>query len=228
MAEQAHTVRSNYENAWGHSFFNRGYWGDHPGYWNRDMGDGWAWGYGGYGYGGWGGLAGWWGVPESTEPTYYDYGDNITYQNDTVYYGTQPAEPATVYYTQAQTLAESSPASFPTSVQQQKKEWKPLGVFSLVQGQQTNTTTMFQLAVNKKGAIKGTYYNALTKETMPVSGAVDKKNMRAAWTVGNNKSVVYDTGVANLMKEQSPLLLHLGKDKTEQWTLVRLQESNKT
>jgi hypothetical protein len=84
---------------------------------------------------------------------------------------------------------------------------------------------MFQLAVNKKGAIKGTYYNALTNETKPVQGAVDKKTMRAAWIVGDNKDVVYDTGVSNLLKPQSPLLLHIGKDKTEQWTLVRLQES---
>lgn len=221
LESQGRSVRSDYGDNYGRNdLFNRSWWAAHPGYWDRAMANDWAWGYGN-----WPALAGWWGVPIATEPTYYDYGDNISYANDDVYYGSQPVESAQAYYSQAQTLAQSLPASFPTTGQQQKKEWKPLGVYSLVQGQQTNSTTMFQLAVNKKGAIKGTYYNALTSETQPVQGAVDKKNMRAAWTVGTNKDVVYDTGVSNLLKAQSPLLLHLGKDKTEQWTLVRLQQS---
>src|SRR5277367_3133015 len=223
LASQARSVRANYGSNYGrYGYFNNRWWGAHPGYWNRGLANDWAWGYCG-----WGDLAGWWGVPYSTEPQYYDYGDNITYQNNDVYYGAQPAESAETYYDQAQALAESSPASFPTTSVLTTKEWKPLGVFSLVQGSQTNNTTMFQLAVDKKGAIKGTYYNALTNETKPVQGAVDKKTMRAAWIVGDNKDVVYDTGVSNLLKAESPLLLHLGRDKTEQWTLVRLQESNK-
>jgi hypothetical protein len=206
--------------------FDRAWWARYPGAWGwGGWGDGWAWG----GYG-WPELASWWGMPAGNAPTEYDYGDNITYQNDTVYYGSQPVESAQTYYTQAQNLAQSVPASSTDNVhtQAQSKNWKPLGVFSLVQGGQTNTTTMFQLAVNKKGAIKGNYYNALTGEVKPVSGAVDKKGMRAAWTVGTNKDVVYDTGLANLLSEQSSVLVHFGKSKTEQWTLVRLQQPKKT
>jgi hypothetical protein len=224
LASYGGNVRGSYRNTWGRAgFFNRGWWGAHPGYWNRYMNDNWAWAPGWYNWGGW---AGWWGMPADIDPTYYDYGDNIYYQGDDVYYGSQPVEPADTYYDQAQYLADSDPAPYPATVQETKKDWKPLGVYSLVQGTQTNTTTMFQLATNRKGAIKGTYYNALTQETKPVQGAIDKKSMRAAWIIGNNKNVVYDTGIANLLRQESPVLVHLGKDKTEQWTLVRLQDQN--
>ena len=76
--------------------------------------------------------------------------------------------------------------------------WKSLGVFSLVQSGQSNTVSAFQLAVNKQGYIKGNYTNELTGEVEPVQGAVDRKTMRAAWTVGKNKNVVYDTGLSEL------------------------------
>jgi hypothetical protein len=202
--------------------FNHSWWAAHPDAWGwRGWGDDWAWG----GYG-WPEYAGWWGIPVGDAPTEYDYGNNITYQNDNVYYGSQPVESGETYYAQAQNLAQSVPVSSVDNSHTQtlSKNWKPLGVYSLVQGDQTNTTTMFQLAVNKKGAIKGNYYNALTGGVEPVSGAVDKKRMRAAWTVGNNKEVVYDTGLANLLSQQSSVLVHFGKDKTQQWTLVRLKQ----
>ena len=91
-------------------------------------------------------------------------------------------ESSVAYYQQAQTLAESQPipavkknTSTTKELKPLPKDWKPLGVYSLVQGGQSNTNMMFQLAVNKKGAIKGNYYNALTDETKPVNGAIDKR-----------------------------------------------------
>lgn len=189
---------------------------------------------------------------------YYDYGDNITYDdNGNVDYGYNAVCSASDYYEQAQTLAGTSnfdsqgnfgdsaaplsappdPSSTPSAAaaaEEQKTQssskgvvssgdWKPFGVYSLVQGGQSNSTTIFQIASNKAGLIRGNYYNLLTNETQPIKGAVDKKIMRACWTVGNDKNVVYDTGVANLLKEQSPILIHFNKDKTEQWSLVRLK-----
>jgi hypothetical protein len=46
-------------------------------------------------------------------------------------------------------------------------DWMPLGVLSLVQGDQSDTNTIFQSAVNKSGAIAGNYSNALTGTTQP-------------------------------------------------------------
>ncbi len=83
---------------------------------------------------------------------------------------------------------------------------------------------MFELAVNKSGAVAGNYYSVLTGTTLPVHGSVNKKTQRAAWTVGDNRTTVYDVGIANLTKDEAPLLLHLDKDRTQQWTLVRLKQ----
>ncbi len=107
-----------------------------------------------------------------------------------------------------------------------KSEWKPLGVFSLVQGTQTNSTTMFQLAINAKGDIAGNYYDMLTDQDQQVHGHLDKKTQRVAFTVGKNQNVVYDCGLGNLMSEQAPILVHFDKSRTEQFLLVRLKRSD--
>lgn len=236
MAGIGSNVRNNFHN---NDAFRGDWWAHHPGaWWGRDWPYNWAWG-GGWG---WGDLAGYWGYPVDQEPVDYDYGDNITYQGDTVYYGSQPACSAGDYYDQALQLAQTTPSpAVPTAVSpsaNQKaqalavkpiggsvKDWKPLGIYSMVQGDQTDSTILFQLAVDKKGEIRGNYYNALTQETRPLSGAIDKKNMRAAWVVQGSKGVVYDTGIANLLHAQSPMLVHYGKDRTEQWNLVRLKDA---
>jgi hypothetical protein len=166
----------------------------------------------------------------------YDYGDNITYNNNEVYYGSQPTCTTEQYYDQAQQLAQSVEPTSTVVAQQQPsgsftidgkppnaESWKSLGVFSLTQGGQTNSTSLFQLAVDKNGTIRGNYENELTGAVQAVQGSVDKKTMRAAWTVGDSKDVVYDTGVANLTKAQAPVLVHFSKTRTEQWNLVRLQ-----
>ena len=221
LESRANAVRNNYAYT---GLYNKNFWAAHPeaewAYASR-WGDNWAWGYTG-----WPALAGFWGMPIDMMPTEYAYGNNITYQNGNVYYGSQPLETTAAYYGQAQNLSQSIPV-FSTEINN-KNKWKPLGVFSMVQGEQTNTNTMFQLAVNKNGAIKGSYYNPLTGETKAVKGAVDKKNMRASWIVGDDKDVVYDTGLNNLLQAQSQMLVHYGKDKTQQWTLVRLEQPKTT
>jgi hypothetical protein len=81
-----------------------------------------------------------------------------------------------------------------------------------------------QLAVNKAGAVGGNYWDTVSGTSVPIHGAVDKKTQRLAWTVGDNKDTVGETGIYNLTKDEAPALIHLGKDKTQQWTLVRLKQ----
>ena len=81
---------------------------------------------------------------------------------------------------------------------------------------------VFQLAVNKAGTIRGNFYNVLTDSLLPVYGAVDKTTQRAAWTVGDKKEPIYEAGFANLTKAETTMLVHFGKTKTQQWTLVRV------
>jgi hypothetical protein len=218
-------VRSNWDNH-NHPLFDRAWWGRHDGWWGYG-----GWGDGWWGGAGWGDLSGYWGMPVTTDPVEYDYGNNITYQGDQVYYGSQPEASTVQYYQQAQQLADSAP-TIPTTIvkglTQVTGDWKPLGVFSLTQAGESNTNTIFQLAVNKAGVVSGNYYNTLNDQSTPIKGKVDKKSMRVAFTVGKNKDVVYDTGLGNLLEAQSPILVHLNKSQTQQEVLVRLQQPKAT
>ena len=42
--------------------------------------------------------------------------------------------------------------------------------------------------------------------------------------MGHNTRTVGETGLYNLTKDESPALIHIGKDKTQQWTLGRLKQ----
>ena len=105
-----------------------------------------------------------------------------------------------------------------------EEEWLSLGVFGMVQGEQKNANDIFQLAVNKAGVIRGNYYNALADTTVPVYGSVDKKTQRAAWTVGEKTEPIYEVGIANLTREGTTMLVHFGKDRTQQWKLIRVEQ----
>jgi uncharacterized protein (TIGR03000 family) len=198
--------------------FNSGWWTSHPAAWRPY---GWNAAYP-WRVATWPALIGWFGW--SAPPIYYDYGNTIVYQGDQVFIDGQPGPTAAEYYDQAAELAESAPPAPPPDKKQD--EWQPLGVFSLVQGEQSDTSAVFQLAVNKAGIIRGNYYNVLTDNTLPVRGAVDKKTQRASWIVGDQKTTVYDTGIDNLTRDQCPLLIHFGKERTQQWLLVRIEEKD--
>ena len=155
-----------------------------------------------------------------TQPVYYDYGNTVTYRDDNVYVNGQDAGTADQYYQQASTLAEDGAQADASP----DGDWLPLGVFALTQASGTSSEVTIQIAVNKKGVIRGNYTDTKTNATQPVQGSVDKKSQRVAFTVGDNTTNVIETGLYNLTKDEAPCLLHFGKDRTEQWLLVRLQK----
>lgn len=171
---------------------------------------------------GWGAAAGWIAGAHFSGPYYYGYGDNVYYEGDYVYIDGQQASTGEEYYAEARTLATSAPKVKAAETE----EWLPLGVFGLYQGDAEDSNMVLQLAVNKKGVLSGTYYNVATKTERPIAGMVDQKTQRVAWTFadGKNTDVIMETGLANLTEDQAPALLHFGKDKTEQWLMVRQPE----
>ena len=158
------------------------------------------------------------------EPMYYDYGNNVTYQDGSVNVNGQTVGTTAEYYQQAQDLASTGAAAKPA----EDVEWLSLGVFAMTHDQQSKANLILQLAVNKDGVIRGNYTATLTSDTQPVQGSVDKKTQRAAWTIGANTDNVFETGIYNLTKDQAPMLVHLGEDKTEQWVLVRLNQDGQS
>ena len=153
-------------------------------------------------------------------PAVYDYGDNITYQDGDVYYGDQSIGTQQQYYQEAADIADSAP----TADNSENADWLPLGVFGLMTEGQKTPEMIFQLAVDKQGTIRGNYYDQLADTMVPVHGAVNKQNQRVAWHVGNNKTMIIETGLYNLTKSESTALVHLGPDTTEQFIMVRMKD----
>jgi hypothetical protein len=168
----------------------------------------------------WGGAASYVGYPVDTTPVYYDYGDNVTYQDGDVYYGDQVAASEADYAQQATQIADTGRQVQPPD----DTQWQPLGVFAMTKGDETTSNDIFQFALNKDGVVRGNYYNAVTDSTTPVYGSLDKKAQRLAWTIGDQKTPVYETGLYNLTLEQTTLLAHYGPDRTEQYNLFRIEQ----
>jgi hypothetical protein len=209
---QAGYVRTGYRG--GYNYFNTGWYTAHPGAWRAaawTAGSYWAW------------------APYDTLATFcsypaipmvYDYGSLLVYQDNSVYYNGEQIATAEEYATQAADYAAAGQAAKP----KEDEEWQSLGVFAMVQGEEKEAKDIFQLAINKDGIIRGNFYSTLTETSTPVYGSVDKKTQRAAWIIGDKKDTVYETGVGNLSQAETEMLVHFGKERTQQWTLVRLEK----
>jgi hypothetical protein len=159
----------------------------------------------------------------AAQPPNYDYGNDVVYQGDNVYMGGQPAWNVTEYAQQATDIASQGQ----TATAPPTDDWKALGVYALVQGDEKTSNNVFQLAINKEGVIRGNYYDGLMNTTTDVYGSVNKKAMLAAWTIGKAKDRVFEAGISNLTQPQCPCLLHVGTQTTEQMLLVRMEQPKK-
>jgi len=173
----------------------------------------------------WSLIAGWfpWGW---SQPTYFNYGENVYYEGDSVYYGDQAVATSEEYAQQAQTIATSG-AGVPEETQE--ADWLPLGVFAITQDGQASgppPTLYLQLQVNKDGIITGTLQNISTNSVQQIEGVVDKQSQRSAWTVSGKSWPVMETGISNLTQDQAPALVHFEDGQTQQWLLVRMDDPN--
>lgn len=158
--------------------------------------------------------------------SYSDYGTTTVYQDDGVYVNGDQVATQEQYAAQAGAIAATAPPE--SSAAAAGAELMQLGVFAMVQGEETNATQFFNLAIDKQRAISGEYYNAATNQTEKLSGAVEKTTQRACWTVADRTTTVYEAGIANLTKDETTMLVHFGKDRTQQWTLVKINPQQPT
>jgi hypothetical protein len=210
----AGVVRGNFRH---YDLYRPGWYTAHPGAWYAA---GWTAGYA-WRAATWASVGAWCAIGTS-QPVYYDYGDNVTYQDNSVYVNGQDAGTSQQYYDSAETLASDGAAAAAPS----DGDWMPLGVFAMSQSGQNNSNMVIQLAVNKAGVIRGNYTDTTSNSSQTVQGSVDKTTQRAAWTIGSNKTTVIETGLYNLTKDEAPCLVHFGADRTEQWLLVRLKDED--
>ena len=169
----------------------------------------------------WGGLCNWFGGYGWNTPNYYGYGSggNVIISNDYVYVDDQPIATVAEYAGSAAALAEVPTPANPD----QPTEWLPLGTFALsADADDKQPSRVVQLAVDKDGVISGTMTNQETKQTYPIQGRVDKETQRVAFTIGDAKDVVFETGIFNLTQQQTPVLAH-GEGRDETYLLLRLE-----
>ena len=195
-----------------YNYFGRGYYGRYPG----------AWFPGKWAIAGTAWAATTWAVAGtycgcSDEGVYYDYEDNVAYQDDTVYYEGEPVGTSEEYYEEASEIASSGEKS-------KDEEWMPIGVFAIIKdAEQTETERVIQLALNRDGAIRGNLHDMLTEKVTPVVGAVDKESQRVALSLEGNDQLLVEVGLYNLTNDEVPILIHFSKDKRQPASLIRLK-----
>ncbi len=157
----------------------------------------------------------------NTQPIYYEYGDNLYYEDDNVYYEGEVVATSEEYAQQAQEIVAAVPEVDPADV-----EWMPLGVFALAQkdGSVEDATLYMQLAISKEGIIAGTFQNTATEKSVEVQGTIDRESQRAAWGPVGEDWPIMETGIYNLSENEAGALLHFDGGETQEWTMVRLDE----
>ena len=176
-----------------------------------------------WGWATWGALSNWipWGW--NSQPVYYNYGDNVYYDDGAVYYGDQQVATADQYAEQAEAIANSIPAD----VKPAPEDWLPLGVFAVTQDGESaspDPTMFLQLAVSKQGIIAGTFQNTASGKTKTVEGMVDKETQRVAWTPEGEDRPLMETGLGNLTQDTAGVLVHFANGDTQRWMLARLNK----
>jgi len=215
--------RINIYNNWhNHYWNNRAWWG--PGYWNNYPHPRYRFGpnYNWWSYAAWPALTGWVSGSAWNTPVYYNYGQNVYYQDNNVYYGDEVYATAADYAAQAAQIVASVPAQPPA-----EDDWLPLGVFAITQDGEdydADPTMFLQLAVSKQGVIAGSLRNTVTSDRKPIEGMVDRDTQRAAWTVVGQEWPIMETGIGNLTQDTTGALVHFADGATQQWLLVRLDQ----
>lgn len=212
---QGNFARSNFRD---YSVFGREWFAQYPS----------AWYTRGYTRGVWTGatwedLTAWFGG--ELPPYEYTYGNELTYEDNDVCLDGRPIATADKYYASAAAIARTGEqANIPR--ESGASSWLPLGVFEAIPSGKTSSRMLLQLAVNKAGIIRGNYFDPPAKNMQLIQGSVDKETERTAWVVADKKSIIFDCVLYNLTKSETPILVHMDKDKAEQWLLVRLKQKS--
>jgi hypothetical protein len=158
------------------------------------------------------------------QPVYIDYGTTVVQEGETVYVDNKPV-PTEKYNEPVINLAvnvEQPPAPTPPAMPSQPAEWMPLGVFALAQEEKGDPVMFFQISISKDGKVSGGYESTLTGDKKPIAGQIDKETQNVAWRIGDNVETVYATTIANLTQDVSTIAIHFGKDRVQNWLLVRM------
>jgi hypothetical protein len=163
----------------------------------------------------WSTAAAWVGI--AAAPVAYGYSEPATtYQQTNNYYSDASNQQAAA--------APTALANAGDATNTEQGDWLSLGVFGMVPGDHQDATGAVQLSVSKEGVVNGTYLDLLSQAGTPVTGSVDKKSQLAAWKIGDNDKVIFETALSTLTSDNGALTVHYTGKTTQQWQLVRSQQ----
>lgn len=100
-------------------------------------------------------------------------------------------------------------------------EWLPLGVFAVAPRGTEQAHIYQQLAVSRKGELKGNSYDAVSDAVQPISGTIDRDSRRASWKVGTGAT--FETTLDALLETPSTVAMKTGTI-SQTWDLVRMEK----
>lgn len=101
-------------------------------------------------------------------------------------------------------------------------DWYPLGVYSLMTGQDDVGTRVLQLAVDRHGHINGNYFDMITDADHSVSGEIDRQTQRAEWSLNQNRNVRFRASIMRLLQPYGTVTVQLPGGE-QRWQFVRLE-----
>ncbi len=156
-----------------------------------------------------------------SRPVYYFYETNgdIYYSTTEDFSSLTPVDSKETFIAQAAKIANGQ---YPISNQQ--SDWMPLGMFTLAPENDSSEMPKryLSLAISKAGAVTGAYFDSGTNTTLEIKGGIDPISQRIAWKFDGNDWPIMESGLYNLTKEESTLLIHTSGHNTEPQLIIRL------
>lgn len=156
-------------------------------------------------------------------PMDYYYGED-----GSVYYSSNVDDPYFIsvesnnnYDIDAIDLANSKPY-----ISEDQNDWISLGTFGIFNNEDTSQIPQeyLSIAISKDGAVSGAYVNVNDNRPIQIKGAVDKRSQRIAWKFVEQDWPVMETGLYNLTKKESTLLVYFSRFKKESRVIAQIEE----
>jgi hypothetical protein len=102
-------------------------------------------------------------------------------------------------------------------------EWMPLGQYTLMLGPGDDSTRMLDLAVDRFGHLRGSYYDMVSGVAHNVAGIVDPRTQYAQWSLESNRDLTFYTPMGEMMQPQGLVYVQLPSGERQQWQLIRME-----
>lgn len=150
---------------------------------------------------------------------YYEADGDVYYSTTEDYSYLTPVDSKEIFIAEAVRIANGR---YPISDQQ--SDWMPLGMFTVASDDDSTDMPKIyiSLAISKDGAVTGAYFDAASNSTFEIQGGIDPESQRIAWKFVGYDWPIMESGLYNLTKEESTLLIHTSSRTTETLLLIRL------